>query len=52
MVKKQRKVLKKRNYQKVIMDRYYRPKVFRHRKRSLGAKDADQQIRDFYRGVD
>ncbi len=33
-----------------FMDRYHRPKVFRSKKVCLRAKDADQQVKDFYEG--
>ena len=49
-MKRKIKVFKKRNPEKVVMDRYYHPKVFRSKRISLRAKDADQQIKDFYMG--
>jgi len=50
--KKIKKVLKTRNPEKVVMDMYYHPKVYRSRKRSLGAKEAEQEIKDYMRGED
>jgi len=49
--KQVRKVPKKRNPEKVVMDRHYPPKVYRSRKRSLGAKEAEQEIKDYMRGL-
>ena len=49
--KKVRKVLKTRNPEKVVMDKYYPPKVYRSRKRALGAKEAQQEIKDYMRGL-
>ncbi len=53
MVRKHSKkyeIKKRRNLEKFFMDRYHRPKVFRSKKVCLRAKDADQQVKDFYEG--
>ena len=42
---------KRRNPEKVVMDKYYHPKTFRSRKRTLSAKDADREIKDFMEGT-
>lgn len=43
---------RKRSPEKVSMDQMNRPKVFRSRKRALEAQDADNQIKDYMRGLD
>ena len=41
--------VKPRSAEKVLMDTFTRPKVFRRSKRELLAKEADKEIRDFLR---
>ncbi len=41
---------KKRNFVKVEMDRLTRPSTFKSRKRSLEAKEADKQIKEYFQG--
>ena len=43
--------VKRRNPEKVVMDRFYKPAAFKSRKRDLDAKDAQKQIKDYMRGV-
>ena len=38
---------RKRAPEKVAMDKFNRPKVFREKRRLLEALDADQELRDF-----
>ena len=38
---------KRRNPEKVVMDKYYHPKTFRSRKRTLSATDADKEIKEY-----
>jgi hypothetical protein len=40
--------LKKRNPEKVVMDRYYHPKTFRSRKQELQELDADYEIQEYF----
>jgi len=40
----------RRNPEKVVMDKYYHPKAFRSRKRTLSATDADKEIKEYMRG--
>tara|TARA_B100001142_G_C14083330_1_gene558257 strand:- start:37 stop:204 length:168 start_codon:yes stop_codon:yes gene_type:complete len=47
---KKYKPKKLRNPEKFLMDRYYHPKVFRSKRVGLKARDADQQVKDFYEG--
>lgn len=44
------KRIKKRNPEKVVMDRYYHPKVFRRSKRTLEAQEIDREITDYLKG--
>jgi len=46
------KQVKKRNTEKVIMDRYYHPKTFRSQKRNLEAYDAENEIQEFFNHED
>ena len=54
MVKSKKKVneFKARNPEKIIMDRYYRPKTFKSKKISLKVDDIDQELKDFFNGKD
>ena len=38
---------KRRNPEKVVMDKYYHPKAFRSPKRTLSANDADKEIKEY-----
>lgn len=47
---KRRSPRKRRNPEKVVMDKYYHPKTFRSRKRTLSATDADKELKEYMRG--
>ena len=47
---KQKKVVKKRNPEKVVMDKFYRPSVFRSYKREFLAKEAQKEIDNYKEG--
>tara|TARA_R110000824_G_scaffold4045_1_gene19234 strand:- start:2134 stop:2310 length:177 start_codon:yes stop_codon:yes gene_type:complete len=47
-----RLVVKRRNPEKVLMDKFYTPKKFKSRKHDLNARDADQAIKDYMRGIE
>ena len=38
---------KRRNPEKGVLDKYYHPKTFRSRKRTLSATDADKEIKEY-----
>ena len=42
---------KTRNAEKVLMDRYYHPKIFRSKRNALRVQDAQQQITDYKRNI-
>jgi hypothetical protein len=41
---------KVRNPEKVVLDKYYHPKVFKSKKIGLRAKEADQELKDYLEG--
>lgn len=44
--------LKKRNPERVLMDRVTRPAVFRSRRNTLNDRDAQAEIKDYMRGIE
>ena len=45
-----KRVVNKRNPIVINMVKFNRPKVYRNRKHLLRAKEADNQIKDYYKG--
>jgi hypothetical protein len=43
---------KKRNPEKVVMDKFYHSKIFRNNKNMLNVIDADDEIESYLRGDD
>tara|TARA_R110000744_G_scaffold374678_1_gene487615 strand:- start:579 stop:737 length:159 start_codon:yes stop_codon:yes gene_type:complete len=51
MSKTKRKIIvKKRNPEKVVMDKFYRPSIFRSHKREFLAKEAQKEIDNYKEG--